>query len=251
MPSQLPWLENTDPFPDPSQAWGPDSPAPGLLAAGGKLDVPRLVHAYRQGIFPWFSAGQPVLWWSPNPRMVLKTNNFRLHRSLRKTIQKFRMQPGCEIKVDHDFQAVISHCAERKRKEQSGTWIVPSMVDAYNALHKAGYAHSIETWMDGRLMGGLYCIGTGRAVFGESMFALATDASKIALAALVCICLRQQVSLIDCQQNTAHLASLGAREIERAIFLRHLCEACAKEPLQWSFDPVYWDALLPSSAPAA
>ena len=134
MSSQLPWLENTDPFPDPSQAWGPDSPAPGLLAAGGNLDVPRLVHAYRQGIFPWFSAGQPVLWWSPNPRMVLETNNFRLHRSLRKTIQRFRMQPGCEIKVDHDFQAVISHCAERKRKEQSGTWIVPSMVDVYNVL---------------------------------------------------------------------------------------------------------------------
>lgn len=251
MSPQLPWLEDTDPFPTPLHAWGPDTPAPGLLAAGGQLDVPHLAQAYRQGIFPWFSTGQPILWWSPNPRMVLETNNFRLHRSLRKTLHKFRTDPTCEIRVDHDFQTVIAQCAGRHRKEQNGTWIVPPMVEAYNAFHAAGHAHSIETWVGGRLVGGLYCIGMGRAVFGESMFALATDASKIALAALVCMCRRQRVPLIDCQQNTAHLASLGAREIERSVFLQHVSDACMQEPLHWSFDPVYWNELLPPSAPAA
>lgn len=251
MPPQLPWLDADDPFPPPWQAWGPETPAPGLLAAGGRLDAGRLTDAYSQGIFPWFSTGQPILWWTPDPRMVLEPARFRLHRSLRKTLLKFRASPRCEIRVDHDFHAVISACAGKERKDQHGTWIVTEMVAAYDALHAAGHAHSIETWIDGRLAGGLYCIGLGHAVFGESMFTHAPDASKIALAALVCLCKSQGVGLIDCQQNTTHLASLGAHEIDRASFLRHVANACTQAPLRWAFDPVYWNELLPPPPPSA
>ncbi|MDA8520749.1 leucyl/phenylalanyl-tRNA--protein transferase [Acidovorax sp. NCPPB 4044] len=247
LPAPLAWLEPQDPFPPAEQAWGIDDPAPGLLAAGGALDVEHLQRAYSSGIFPWFSAGQPILWWSPAPRMVLPVAEFKLHRSLRRTLQRFRDTPGCEIRVDHDFQNVIEACAHTPRDGQGGTWIVPDMIDAYCAFHAAGHAHSIETWQDGQLLGGLYCIGIGKAVFGESMFAHATDASKIALAALVCLCRLQGVSWIDCQQNTAHLASLGAREIDRADFLRSLERSTQETPLAWRFESVYWDALLPPS----
>ncbi len=250
MTAPLPWLGPDDPFPPPSSGCGPDSAAPGLLAAGPTLDVPRLLQAYAQGIFPWFSAGQPILWWSPDPRMVLPVAEFRLHRSLRRTLQRFRATPGCEVRVDSAFVNVIQACARTPRDGQSGTWIVPAIVQAYSALHAAGHAHSVETWVNGRLAGGLYCVALGRAVFGESMFAHATDASKIALAALVCLCRRSGVALIDCQQNTGHLASLGAREIERAQFLRHVEQARVLPACNWRFESVYWDELLPSS-PAA
>ncbi|CAM3747928.1 leucyl/phenylalanyl-tRNA--protein transferase [Paracidovorax anthurii] len=246
MPAPLAWLDPEDPFPPAEAAWGPDDPAPGLLAAGGTLDVDHLRRAYASGIFPWFSPSQPILWWSPAPRMVLPVEHFRLHRSLRRTLQAFRSTPGCEIRVDHDFAAVIHACANTPRQGQGGTWIVPAMIDAYCAFHAAGHAHSIETWKDGRLVGGLYAIGIGKAVFGESMFAHATDASKIALAALVCLCRSQGVRWIDCQQNTAHLASLGAGEIERRAFLEHLDGATRHPPVEWHFESVYWDALLPS-----
>lgn len=246
----LPWLEPQDPFPAPEEAWSAASPAPGLLAAGGLLDVPHLAAAYRQGIFPWFSSGQPILWWSPDPRMVLPVAQFRLHRSLRKTLQRFRSQPGCEVAVNRDFGAVIRACAHTPRDGQAGTWILPAMVRAYEALHAAGHAHSVETWVDGRLVGGLYCIAFGRAVFGESMFAHATDASKIALAGLVALCRAQGAELIDCQQNTRHLASLGAREIDRAAFLDHVATAREAQDMSWAFDPLYWSELLPDT-PAA
>jgi len=250
MTAPLPWLGPDDPFPPPSSGCGPDSAAPGLLAAGATLDVPRLLQAYAQGIFPWFSAGQPILWWSPDPRMVLPVAGFRLHRSLRRTLQRFRATPGCEVRVDSGFGAVIRACSQASRAGQSGTWIVPPMVAAYEALHAAGHAHSVETWVHGRLVGGLYCVALGRAVFGESMFAHATDASKIALAALICLCRREGVQLIDCQQNTGHLASLGAREMERAQFLRHVDSARLQPACNWRFESVYWDELLPVS-PAA
>ena len=250
MPLQLPWLEPEDPLPPPNRAWGPDTPAPGLLAAGGALDLAHLRAAYAQGCFPWFSAGQSILWWSPDPRMVLPVAEFRLHRSLRRTLQRFRATPGCEVRVDSAFVNVIQACARTPRDGQSGTWIVPAIVQAYSALHAAGHAHSVETWVNGRLAGGLYCVALGRAVFGESMFAHATDASKIALAALVCLCRRSGVALIDCQQNTGHLASLGAREIERAQFLRHVEQARVLPACNWRFESVYWDEILPSS-PAA
>jgi leucyl/phenylalanyl-tRNA--protein transferase len=244
MPAPLPWLEPQDPFPAAHHAWGEDSPAPGLLAAGGALDVAHLLSAYSQGIFPWFSLGQPVLWWSPDPRMVLRPSAFWLHRSLRKKLQKFRTDPRCEIRIDHGFGHVIRACADTTRQQQDGTWIVPEMITTYEAFHAAGHAHSIETWVDGQLVGGLYCIGLGRAVFGESMFAHATDASKIALAALVCLCRRAGVALIDCQQNTAHLASLGAQEIPRAQFLQHLQLARTEPAFDWRFEPRLWDELL-------
>ncbi len=230
-PRRLPWLETQDAFPPVAQAWGQCDPAPGLLAAGADLSAQRLCDAYRQGIFPWYSAGQPILWWSPNPRMVLRVVDFKLHRSLRKALLRFLATPGCEIRVDHDFSAVIAACANAPRDGQAGTWIVPEMQAAYTALHQAGHAHSIEVWRAGQLVGGLYCTTVGRAVFGESMFARSTDASKIALCALVAICLAQGIVFIDCQQNTEHLASLGAREWPREDF----CEAvglAAQQKLQ-------------------
>ncbi|WP_405021915.1 leucyl/phenylalanyl-tRNA--protein transferase [Acidovorax sp. WCS2018Noco2-34] len=241
----LPWLEPEDAFPPPTLAWGADSPAPGLLAAGGLLDVEHLSAAYQQGIFPWFSSGQPILWWSPDPRMVLHVAQFKLHRSLRRTLQRFRSQPDCTVSIDRDFSAVIHACALTSRAGQSGTWILPAMVRAYEELHAAGHAHSVETWVDGRLVGGLYCIAFGQAVFGESMFAHATDASKIALAAFVALCRAQGAALVDCQQNTRHLASLGAREIDRSAFLEHVAVARHAPPMTWAFDPIYWSEILP------
>ncbi|MDR2335237.1 MAG: leucyl/phenylalanyl-tRNA--protein transferase [Burkholderiaceae bacterium] len=245
MTPSLPWLDPEEAFPPVSQSWDSESPAPGLLAAGATLDVWRLKAAYANGIFPWFSQGQPILWWSPDPRMVLHVDEFKVHRSLRRTLQKFRQLPSCEVRIDSNFGAVIRHCSQTARSGQSGTWIVPAMIEAYEHLHEAGNAHSVETWVDGQLVGGLYCISIGRAVFGESMFAHATDASKVALAALVGLCRTQGVSMIDCQQNTGHLASLGAREISRARFLESVSRARTEDALDWSFKPVYWDSLLP------
>lgn len=244
----LPWLEPNAPFPAPSSAWAAGDPAPGLLAAGAALDVAHLRRAYSEGIFPWFSAGQPILWWAPDPRMVLPVAQFRLHRSLRRALLKFRADPSCEIRIDHAFSQVVSACANAPRQGQQGTWIVAEMQAAYADFHAAGYAHSIETWVNGALVGGLYCIGMGRAVFGESMFAHQTDASKIALAALVCLCRHHQVALIDCQQNTRHLASLGAHEITRSDFLAHIHQARTQPALDWQFDPLYWNTLLPPTA---
>src|SRR5688572_4528182 len=205
----LPWLDPGDPFPDPSQAWDLAQPAPGLLAAGGALDIDSLHRAYTSGIFPWFSEGQPILWWSTDPRMVLVPSELKLHRSLRKTLARFIADPRCEIRFDTAFDDVIRACSASHRPGQSGTWILPVMVRAYQAFHRAGFAHSVETWVDGRLAGGLYCVVVGRAVFGESMFTRVPDASKIALAALCAFCRRHGIGFIDCQQNTQHLASLG------------------------------------------
>ncbi len=241
---QLPWLEPSDPLPDAASAWGDADPVPGLLAAGGSLDVGNLLQAYANGIFPWFSEGQPILWWSPDPRMVLEVDRFRLHRSLRKTLARFAADARCEIRIDHAFEAVISNCSQSPRPGQTGTWILPEMVRAYARLHQAGHAHSVETWIDGELVGGLYCVAIGCAVFGESMFARRTDASKIALAALICFCARHGIPMIDCQQNTSHLASLGAREMPRARFVAHVARARRQAGPAWRFDPVYWNELL-------
>lgn len=240
----LPWLEPGDPFPDATTAWGAQSEAPGLLAAGGDLTVTSLLHAYGNGIFPWFSEGQPHLWWSPDPRMVLSVANFRLHRSLRKTLSRFAKSAGSEVRFDSAFAEVINNCAQVSRHGQPGTWILPPMVDAYNQLHAAGHAHSVETWVDGQLVGGLYCVALGKAVFGESMFTRIPDASKIALAALVGFCRHQGVELIDCQQNTTHLASLGAAEVPRSLFLSHIRQAQTAAPLEWRFTPLYWNHIL-------
>ncbi|WP_027013822.1 leucyl/phenylalanyl-tRNA--protein transferase [Comamonas composti] len=244
MSHPLPWLAPQQPFPPVEATWGADDPIPGLLAAGGQLDAEHLRAAYSQGIFPWFSEGQPTLWWSPDPRMVLQTRELRLHRSLRKSLVRFRQDPECEIRIDSAFTSVIGHCARTPRQGQDGTWIVQAIIDAYVQLHEQGLAHSVETWVGGRLVGGLYCVALGRAVFGESMFAHASDASKIALAALVALCRAQDAPQIDCQQATPHLASLGAREMPRAEFLRRMKQQSRRPAMQWQFDPVYWDELL-------
>lgn len=251
MPSQspsLPWLAPGQDFPPASQAWGESSPAPGLLAAGGVLDVDTLRCAYSRGIFPWYSEGQPTLWWSPNPRMVLDVSEFRLHPSFRKTLQKFRKTAGCEIRIDSAFEQVIQACSTSPREGQAGTWIVPAMIAAYGDLHRTGLAHSVETWVNGKLAGGLYCVAMGKSVFGESMFSRSTDASKIALAALVCFCRHHGIRQIDCQQNTHHLASLGAREISRDLFSEQVATGLAQMAPVWQFDPLYWRELLPSKS---
>jgi leucyl/phenylalanyl-tRNA--protein transferase len=242
-PHSLPWLAADEAFPPVATAWGEHDPAPGLLAAGRTLEVASLLHAYGLGIFPWFSAGQPILWWSPDPRMVLRTRNFRLHRSLRKSIAHFREAADHEIRFDSAFARVIAACAGTPRAGQSGTWIVPDMVQAYTALHRAGHAHSVETWIGGELAGGLYCVNIGGMVFGESMFAHRTDASKLALAALVAFCLAHDIDMIDCQQNTRHLASLGAAEIPREAFVAQVAASKARPAPRWKFEPLYWNQL--------
>jgi leucyl/phenylalanyl-tRNA--protein transferase len=242
----VPWLAAGEGFPPLEDARGCHDPAPGLLAAGASLDVATLVNAYSLGIFPWFSPGQPVLWWSPDPRMVLQTENFRLHRSLRKSLIHFLDDPGCEIRFDSAFDQVINACASKPRVGQPGTWIVPDMVQAYRALHRAGHAHSVEAWVKGELAGGLYCVNLGRMVFGESMFAHRTDASKIPLAALVAFCQAHDIPVIDCQQNTRHLASLGAAEISRSGFVSHLRQSVVKTVPAWRFEPLYWNQILPA-----
>lgn len=236
-------------FPALETAWHDADPIPGLLAAGDTLDVPTLIRAYSQGIFPWFSLGQPVLWWSPNPRMVLQTRNFKLHRSLRKRLLQFRQSQHCEVRFNSAFETVIRACASKPRDGQNGTWIVPDMVQAYCKLHQAGHAHSVETWIDGQLAGGLYFVNLGGMVFGESMFAHQADASKIALAALVAFCRAHGISMIDCQQNTPHLASLGAAEISRADFAHHLAHNVDKISPSWQFNPVHWNQIFTAETP--
>ena len=243
---QLPWLAPGAAFPEPGLAWGPGTPAPGLLAAGGALDLDTLQQAYSRGIFPWFSEGQPLLWWSPDPRMVLQTSQFVLHPSLKKKIRKFARTPDCEIKFDTAFREVIQACAKSPRKGQPGTWILPPMIEVYCELHHAGLAHSVEIWINGKLVGGLYCVALGCAVFGESMFSLVSDASKISLAALVAFCRQHRIEQIDCQQNTAHMASLGAKEVHRTQFIADVSIALQCAEPTWQFDPKYWALIMPS-----
>jgi leucyl/phenylalanyl-tRNA--protein transferase len=241
---QIHWIDDGAPLPPTSQALPQGSDAPGLLAAGGELSIARLEEAYRHGVFPWFSAGQPVLWWSPDPRMVLRVADFKVSRSLRKTLRRFIATPGCEVRIDTAFEQVIRACASTPRHGQDGTWIVPAMVQAYIRWHRAGRVHSVETWIDGELVGGLYCISIGRMVFGESMFAHRTDASKIALAALVALCRAQGVQWIDCQQNTRHLASFGAAEMPRVTFEQVLAPALGGSDIaDWTYHPHLWAQL--------
>lgn len=239
------WLTSpADPLPDASKALPIGSEAPGLVAAGGELSTGRLAEAYAKGIFPWYSDGQPVLWWSPDPRMVLLPAEFSLARSLRKTIRRFLDTPGCAIRIDAACERVIAACATTPRGGESGTWIVPEMIDAYAAWHRAGRVHSVETWIEGELVGGLYGVGLGRMFFGESMFTHRTDASKIALAALVAFCRGHGIATIDCQQRTEHLASFGGREIPRAAFQERLRTALAAPDVEdWSYDLTLWEQL--------
>ena len=203
-------------FPDPRTA-DPD----GLLAAGGDLSVESLLTAYSQGIFPWYDKQSPILWWSPDPRLVLFPEKFKQSASL-----KQRIRSGIyTIITDHDFEGVIRRCATAEREGQNDTWITEAMITAYINLHQAGFAHSFETYCKGKLVGGLYGVSLGRAFFGESMFYLMRDASKVALQSLADWTVKHDFLFIDAQQSTAHLKSLGAEEIEREVFLKLLKEA--------------------------
>lgn len=242
-PLDLPWVQHGEPLPAASLAWGPLSPAPGLLAASSELSAERLLESYGQGIFPWFSEGQPVLWWSPDPRMVLPPEQFRLHRSLRQRLKRCLTDASFELGFDRDFSQVIRRCASTPRQGQKGTWILPPMIQAYEDLHRMGFAHSAEVWSHGRLVAGLYFVALGRAVFGESMFSTISDGSKMALTQLVSVCRQHGVALIDCQQNTRHLASLGAREIPRDAFIRSVQLAINQPDIDWPHQTLYWSAL--------
>ena len=215
--SGIAWLQKTDPpsaLPPTSRALAEPN---GLLAVGGALTPEWLIHAYRRGVFPWYSAEQPILWWAPDPRAVLYPQEFRVSRSLARSIRK----RGYETRINTAFAEVIEACAG-PRRGMPGTWITREMHEAYLLLHRRGLAHSFETWHEGRLVGGLYGVGLGRMFFGESMFSRAVDASKVALVALAGELGRRGCPLIDCQVRTPLLAGLGAREIPRRAFLREL-----------------------------
>jgi leucyl/phenylalanyl-tRNA--protein transferase len=226
----IPFLGPTDPFPPVDQAL--DEPD-GLLAAGGGLGVPRLLDAYARGIFPWFSEGDPVLWWCPDPRMVLPTDAVHVSRSLKRRLRRVDF----EITFDRAFTRVLEACAA-PRRDDAGTWLVPSMQRAYRHLFEAGAAHAIEVWMNGDLAGGLYGVCLGRMFFGESMFSRHTDGSKIAIVALARQLHAWRMPFIDCQMRTSHLASLGAREMPRRQFLTtvHRLVRLPAVPPPWTFD---------------
>jgi len=217
----LRWLSRThraDQFPSPSEALTEPN---GLLAAGGDLEPERLLAAYAQGIFPWYQEGQPILWWSPDPRAVLRPIELKISRSLRRSVAK----RGFEFRVDTEFGSVVAACAQ-PRSYGGGTWITSEMAAAYVRLHRVGWAHSFETWQNDVLVGGLYGVAIGRAFFGESMFTRVSDASKVALVHAVEFLRARGFELIDCQVASAHTASLGAVDIPRAEFLQYLAELC-------------------------
>ncbi|NUM56805.1 MAG: leucyl/phenylalanyl-tRNA--protein transferase [Candidatus Hydrogenedentes bacterium] len=218
-------------FPPPSLSM-PD----GLLAVGGDLSVNRLLLAYRSGIFPWYSEGDPILWWSPDPRMLLFPEEFHLSRRLERTIK----QAVFDVRMDTVFDRVIAACAMAPRQKGNGTWITRQMRDAYCRLHREGYAHSVETWRDGKLVGGLYGVSVGACFIGESMFSLEPNTSKIAMAALVRQALHWKFPFIDCQLHTPHLASLGAREVPRSDYLLRLGRAIAHETHRGAWKFVGW-----------
>ena len=244
----IPWLDAHTAFPAVEYALTAADGAAGLLAAGGDLSPERLLQAYRHGVFPWFSDGQPILWWSTDPRMVLKTDQFNLSDSFKKTLRKVSCNPRWQIRFDSAFEQVMRACA-MPRQSGTGTWINEEIVSGYCGLHRLGYAHSCEVWLDGELVGGAYGVCIGRMFYGESMFARVTDASKIALAYLVAFLQAHGVQMIDCQQETAHLASLGAAPIARTAFIAHLQRAIAEAPIEhWS--PVNIAGLLQQRAGA-
>lgn len=233
----IPWLDEDAPFPPVEQALAHPN---GLLCAGERLSARRLMAAYRLGIFPWYNAGEPVLWWSPDPRMVLFCDEFRIHRTLRRKLRRVAAGSGWQVRLDTAIDAVIRACADPSQRPD-GTWITEAVIDAYTELHRHQFAHSIEVWDGSTLVGGLYGVSIGRMFYGESMFTRATDASKTALAALVALLRREHVELIDCQQRTSHLASLGGRAIPRAAFQAHVATAIAQPAIDW---PAYAQAPL-------
>jgi leucyl/phenylalanyl-tRNA---protein transferase len=227
------WLSDDTPFPPVEQALVYPN---GLLAAGGNLSVPRLLKAYRSGIFPWFNPGEPILWWCPDPRMVLIPGDIRVFRSLARMLRGGTL----EVRTDTAFEQVMRGCAAPRAKNYAsnpGTWIGEDMINAYCSLHQQGYAHSVETWLDGKLVGGLYGVSIGRMFYGESMFSDVSNASKIALVHLARQLERWNFGMIDCQMSTPHLASLGAREFPRSEFIARLKELIHYAPVSdWKLD---------------
>ena len=242
----IPWLDADTPFPPVETALTEEQGAAGLLAAGADLSPRRLLQAYRNGIFPWFSEGQPILWWSTDPRMVLPTDDFVISASLKKTLKKVDASMAdsgrWQVRFDTAFADVMRACAA-PRDGVPGTWITDDIIAGYSGLHALGHAHSAELWCDGELVGGAYGVAIGRMFFGESMFARVTDGSKIALAYLVHFLRANGVSLIDCQQETRHLASLGASPIDRAAFMAHVRQAVRQPEIErWQPLPLYRQA---------
>jgi leucyl/phenylalanyl-tRNA--protein transferase len=227
--STIPWLGPSDPFPDPQTQSDPDPEVPGLLAVSERIFAGQLERAYRSGIFPWYSVRQPVLWWSPDPRMTLNPADLKISHSLNKSIKQFLDDPQMQLRVDHDFNGLMRACATTERAGQDGTWITHEIIDAYTALHEQGYAHCISIESHSQTIGGLYCVCLGKMVFGESMFSRVKDSSKLALAALCAWCYDHGVTLIDCQQETDHLRSLGAKPITRTAFFRASAPRCCSE----------------------
>ena len=207
----------------------------GLLCMGGDLSVQRILLAYKNGIFPWFAENEPILWWSPDPRLVLFPGNIRISKSLQKKIRK----KVFDITINCAFEQTIRSCAKPRKKEHTGTWLVEEMREAYIRLHHLGFAHSVETWKEGRLVGGLYGISLGGVFFGESMFSFHSDASKVALAALTCHLKKHKYDLIDCQVKTDHLMSMGATEIPRKHYLDILHKSVKRSNMgnAWRIEP--------------
>ncbi len=236
---ELTWVHPDTPLPPAHSARRQPN---GLLAAGADLSVARLTEAYRQGIFPWFSPGDPVLWWSPDPRMVLVPEKIHLSHSLKKQLRQIKraQQSGnysLIVTTDLAFEQVLQGCASRGGQDQSQTWITRDMQTVYQQWHRAGGVHSLEVWVNGQLAGGIYGVCLGRMFFGESMFTRSNNASKIALAHLAIFLARQDVGLIDCQMQTDHLASLGAHTIARERFIEHVAQAVDQPAIAW---PAGW-----------
>lgn len=241
--TSLVWLDDDTPLPHPDKAL-PE----GLLAVGGGLSVARLTEAYSKGVFPWFSEDDPVLWWSPDPRMVLACADFHASSSLRKKLRQIARNeagptPRVQVLLNTAFVDVIRACADT-RQQQGGTWISPEIQQAYLRWHRQGGVHSVETWIDGQLAGGLYGVSMGGFFFGESMFSHVSDASKIALAYLVAYLQRHNVQHIDCQQETGHLASLGAKPVPRTRFLTWLDQALTRPKPGWGSGQLLADGQL-------
>jgi leucyl/phenylalanyl-tRNA---protein transferase len=230
------WLDSPRDFPDTCHAL--EHPA-GLLAASDEIGTDWLLASYPKGIFPWYSPGEPVLWWSTSPRAVLYTDEFKLHRSLSKTMRRAALSGQHSIRMNTDFEQVIRACAE-PRPGQEGTWITEEVLQAYLGLHELGHAHSVEHWQGEKLVGGLYCVAFGRMVYGESMFSRQTDASKIAFATFVYWLKARNVHIIDCQQATRHLMSMGARTVDRKLFEAEIEKSITQPALSWEPRELEW-----------
>ncbi|MEY4083015.1 MAG: hypothetical protein RL483_384 [Pseudomonadota bacterium] len=248
---RLAWVGPHDDFPRTQDAWTAQDGADGLLAVGETLSPALLVRAYQRGIFPWSGPGEPILWWTPDPRMVLRVSDFRLHRSIRQAARQCQRE-GLTLRFNQDFDEIVQACSQ-PRAGQAGTWITPDIRAAYLELHTQGLAHCLGLYQDQTLLAGLYFVQLGQMVFGESMFTRRTNGSKVCLAALVLGCQARGIALIDCQQQTGHLASLGAQPIHRHEFEQHLQQVIGQPAAggpeaglvhSWPREPLNWEPLV-------